>query len=97
MTWATSGVRTIADAEKKQVTVGATGGDSPSSQYPLAMNAILGAKFKIVLGYPGGNDIDLAMERGEVAGRGSNSWASWKATRPEWLRDHKINILVQIG
>jgi hypothetical protein len=61
------------------------------------MNALLGTKFKVILGYPGGNDINLAMERGEVAGRGSNSWASWKATRPEWLKDKKINILVQIG
>jgi hypothetical protein len=49
------------------------------------------------MGYPGGNDINLAMEKGEVAVRGSNSWSSWKATRPEWLRDKKINILVQIG
>jgi hypothetical protein len=37
------------------------------------------------------------MERGEVAGRGSNNWASWKATRADWLRDKKINILVQVG
>jgi tripartite-type tricarboxylate transporter receptor subunit TctC len=95
-TWAASGVKTIEDAKKREVTVGATGG-SPSSQYPIVMNAVLGTKFKVVLGYPGGADIDLAMERGEVEGRGSNSWASWKATKPEWLRDHKINILVQIG
>jgi len=61
------------------------------------MNALLGTKFKIILGYPGGNDINLAMEKGEVAGRGSNSWAAWKSTRPNWLRDNQINILVQIG
>jgi hypothetical protein len=61
------------------------------------MNALLGTKFKVVVGYPGGNDINLAMERGEVAGRGSNAWASWKSTRPDWLKDKKINILVQIG
>jgi hypothetical protein len=78
------------------VPVGATGG-STSSQYPRAMNAVLGTKFKVILGYPGGNDINLAMERGEVSGRGSNSWASWKATRPDWLKEKKINILVQIG
>ena len=47
----------------------------------------MGAKFKIVTGYPGGNDINLAMERGEVGGRGSNSWASWKSTRPQWLAE----------
>src|SRR3954464_8774643 len=61
------------------------------------MNALLGTKFKIITGYPGGNDVNFAMERGEVGGRGSNSWASWKATRPEWLRDGKIIQLVQIG
>jgi hypothetical protein len=61
------------------------------------MNALLGTKFKIIIGYPGGNDVNLAMERGEVHGRGSNSWMSWKATRPEWLTEKKINILVQVG
>jgi tripartite-type tricarboxylate transporter receptor subunit TctC len=96
VTWATSGVKTIEDAMKQEVPMGATGG-STSSQYPRAMNALLGTKFKIILGYPGGNDINLAMEKGEVAGRGSNSWASWKSTRPDWLANKKINILVQIG
>ena len=94
--WHTSGIKTIDDAKKREVTVGATGG-STSSQYPKAMNALLGTKFKIVLGYPGGNDINLAMERGEVDGRGSNSWTSWKSTRPDWIAEKKINILVQIG
>ena len=96
VTWYTSGIKTIDDAKKKQVVVGATGG-STSSQYPKAMNALLGTKFKIIIGYPGGNDINLALEKGEVDARGSNAWAAWKATRPDWLRDKKINILVQIG
>ena len=96
VTWHTSPVKTIDDAKRREVTMGATGG-STSSQYPKAMNALLGTKFKIILGYPGGNDVNLAMERGEVEGRGSNSWTSWKATRPNWLAEKKINILVQIG
>jgi hypothetical protein len=50
-----------------------------------------------VSGYPGGNDVNLAMERGEVGGRGSNSWASWKATHPQWLAEKKIYILVQVA
>jgi tripartite-type tricarboxylate transporter receptor subunit TctC len=94
--WHTSGIKTVEDAMKKEVPMGATGG-STSSQYPTVMNALLGTKFKVVVGYPGGNDINLAMERGEVAGRGSNAWNSWKSTRPDWLRDKKISILVQIG
>jgi tripartite-type tricarboxylate transporter receptor subunit TctC len=95
-TWYTSGIKTIEDAKAKTVVVGATGG-STSSQYPKAMNALIGTKFKIIIGYPGGNEINLAMEKGEVDGRGSNAWGAWKSTRPDWLRDRKINILVQIG
>ena len=95
-TWHASGVKTIEHARQREVTMGATGG-STSSQYPRAMNALLGTKFRVILGYPGGNDINLAMERGEVDGRGSNSWQSWKATRAHWLAEQKINILVQIG
>jgi tripartite-type tricarboxylate transporter receptor subunit TctC len=94
--WHTSKVKTIEDAMKYEAPMGATGG-STSSQYPRAMNALLGTKFKIILGYPGGNDINLAMERGEVEGRGSNAWASWKSTRMDWIRDKKVNIIVQIG
>jgi tripartite-type tricarboxylate transporter receptor subunit TctC len=94
--WHTSKVKTIQDAMKIEAPMGATGG-STSSQYPRAMNALLGTKFKIILGYPGGNDINLAMERGEVEGRGSNAWASWKSTRMDWIKEKKINIIVQIG
>jgi len=94
--WHTSGIKTLEDAKRQEVPTGATGG-STSSQYPKAMNALLGTKFKIITGYPGGNEINLALEKGEVAVRGSNAWGSWKATRPDWLRDKKINILVQIG
>src|SRR5258707_15654227 len=60
------------------------------------MNALIGTKLKIVLGYPGGNDVNLALERGEVDVRGSNSWTPWKATRPDWIAEKKIKILVQI-
>lgn len=96
VTWETSGVKTLEQAMKQEVTIGSTG-DDPSSHYPKATNMLLGTKFKIVFGYPGGNDIDLAMERGEVAGRGSSSWNTWKSSRANWLRDKKINVLVQIG
>lgn len=94
--WHTTGVKTFDEAKQKEVVIGATGNNT-SAQYPLVMNALLGTKFKVITGYPGGNDINLAMERGEVGGRGSNNWVSWKATRPKWLEENKINILVQIG
>jgi tripartite-type tricarboxylate transporter receptor subunit TctC len=95
--WHTTGIKTIQDVMQRELVVGATGTASGSYLYPYALNQLAGTKFKIVTGYPGGNDINLAMERGEVGGRGSNSWASWKSTRPQWLAEKKIIILVQVG
>jgi hypothetical protein len=63
---------------------------------PAVMNEVLGTRFKIVTGYTGGNQINLAMERGEVQAR-NNTWSSWKATKPDWLRDKKLSIIVQAG
>ena len=71
---------------ERELVVGAPGTATSSVYYPKAMNALVGTRFKIVSGYPGGNDVNLAMERGEVGGRGSDSWASWKSTKPHWLR-----------
>jgi tripartite-type tricarboxylate transporter receptor subunit TctC len=96
VSWYTTGVKTIEDAKKTEVLIGSTGPNT-SAQIPLAMNATLGTKFKLVSGYPGGNDMNLAMERGEIGGRGSNPWASWKATKPEWLAEKKLNFLAQVG
>jgi tripartite-type tricarboxylate transporter receptor subunit TctC len=95
--WYTTGIKTIADVMTRELVVGAPGQATSSVYYPKALNEIVGTKFKIVSGYPGGNDVNLAMERGEVGGRGSNSWASWKATHPQWLAEKKISILVQIA
>src|SRR5262249_54229781 len=95
--WYTTGIGTIQDVMTRELVVGAPGTNTPSVYYPKIMNALVGTKFKIVTGYPGGNDVNLAMERGEVGGRGSNSWASWKANHPDWISQKKIYILVQIA
>jgi tripartite-type tricarboxylate transporter receptor subunit TctC len=94
---AESGVATIEGAKTKPLAIGATGASSPSVLYPQVSNNLLGTKFKIIVGYPGGGDINLAVERRELDGRGSDSWASIKSTHPDWLRDHTINILFQVG
>ena len=95
--WHTTGIKTIQDVMTRELVVGAPGAASTSYIYPAALNALVGTKFKIVAGYPGGNDVNLAMEKGEVGGRGSNSWASWKSGHPHWLAEKKVTILVQIG
>jgi tripartite-type tricarboxylate transporter receptor subunit TctC len=61
------------------------------------MNLILGTKFKMVLGYASSTDIDIAMERGEIAARGGFSLSGIRQERPQWLRDKMINVLVQVG
>jgi len=95
--WHTTGIKTIQDVMTRELVVGAPGTATSSVYFPKALNELVGTKFKIVSGYPGGNNVNLAMERGEVGGRGSNSWASWKANHPHWLAEKKIYILVQIA
>lgn len=94
ITWHTSPVATVEDAIETEIPIGATGG-STSSQYPSIMNALLGTKFEIITGYPGGNEINYAMESGEVDGRGSVNWASLVPLG--WYEDGLINVLVQVG
>ena len=93
--WHTSGVRTLDDIKKKGVVIASTGINT-SSQYAQALNSIAGARFKIVLGYPGAAEMGLAMERGEVMSH-TAPWAAWKANRPDWVRDKKINVIFQVG
>ncbi len=95
--WHTSGVTSFEQTKTKELIVGGTGGSADTDQFPKVFNGVLGTKFKIVVGYPGGNDINLAMERGEVQGRCGWSWSSVTATQPEWLKAKKINVLVQLS
>jgi tripartite-type tricarboxylate transporter receptor subunit TctC len=92
-----SGVTTIKDVFAKELIIGAQGLNSTSAQYALAMNSMLHTKFKIISGFTGTQSIGLAMEQGDVNGMGSNSWVTWKAEKPGWIKDKKISVLVQIG
>ncbi len=73
VTWHTTGIRTLHDAMKREVVLGASGAGSPSSQVPQILNNVLGTKFKIINGFPA-TAIDVAMERGEVEARGGISF-----------------------
>jgi tripartite-type tricarboxylate transporter receptor subunit TctC len=95
--WHTTGVTRFDEVLTKELVVGASGPSADSYQFPKIVNGVLGTRFKIITGYPGGNDIDLAMERREVQGRCSWSWTSLKATHLPWVTQSKINILFQMG
>jgi tripartite-type tricarboxylate transporter receptor subunit TctC len=94
--WYTSGITNIEQTKTRELVLGAPAGTA-GVVYGTVMNALVGTKLKIVTGYPGGNEVNLAMERGEVQGRGSNSWASWKSTKADWIAQKKIIVLVQVG
>jgi tripartite-type tricarboxylate transporter receptor subunit TctC len=91
-----AGISTIEEARSKEIIVGATGKGAITYSFPAMLNEFLGTRFKIVPGYPGGNQINLAMERGEVQAR-NNTWSSWKVTKPDWIKNGDIKILAYAG
>ncbi|MGY9006664.1 MAG: hypothetical protein ACKVJQ_11360 [Alphaproteobacteria bacterium] len=97
MLWHTTGIKSWKDLKKKQIIIGGTGAGSTSGQYPRAMNNILGTKMKIILGFAGGSQMNLAMERGELDGRGSNAWASIKGITPQYMKAKQLILPVQMG
>jgi len=87
----------IDDLKSRDVVVGASGNASQPAYFARLLNQVLGTRFKIVLGYPGQNDVFLAMERGEVDGHTCVYYSALVATRPAWLKDHKVKVLLQSG
>jgi len=92
-----AGVTKFEELYNRPLTIGSTGVADDTYQFPAVVNAVLGTKFKIITGYPGGNDVSLAIERGEVDGRCGWSWSSVTTTRPAWIETGKIVVLVQMS
>jgi tripartite-type tricarboxylate transporter receptor subunit TctC len=97
VSWHTSPIKKWEDLKTTEMVVGGTGEGADTDTFPKVMNNILHTKMKLVTGYPGGNDILLAMERGEVDGRCGYSWSSAKAAKADWLAEGKMNILIQMS
>jgi tripartite-type tricarboxylate transporter receptor subunit TctC len=97
VTWHGSGIRTLQDASAKETILGAS--TTSSDSYVLAMlsNNLLGTRFKVVHGYAGATEVSLAVENGEVQGEAGKDWTTLTSTKPQWIRDKLINILVQMG
>ena len=94
--WKSTGVKTIEDAKKTEIIAGCVGSSGITLTFPVMLNDLLGAKFKMVMGYTGSGPLNLAMERGEVSAR-NNSWSSWNASKPEWVTNKDIEVLVYSG
>ena len=88
-------VKNFAEALEKELVVGGTAEGASTRDFPELLKSLLGAKFKIVSGYPGSTQVNLAMERGEVQGGCGQSWSSVSATRSASFKDGTIKVLAQ--
>ncbi len=96
--WHTSPTRTPDDLYRRDVVVASSGGGGSSTEMlPRLLNSLAGTKFKMISGYKGTGDGMLAMERGEVEGIVGHELSALRAAKPDWLRDHKARIVIQIG
>src|SRR5215468_9399714 len=95
MTFAHSRVKTLDDARIVRAVIGATSAGSPTREYAAMFKHTTGAKFEIVSGYKGPPDLFIAMERGEIDGVCGLDWAALKSQQPGWLRESKLNLLLQ--
>ncbi len=93
-TWHEAGIKTWQDVLTKPFVLGGQGPGSDLDNFALVLKNVFGSKIKLVSGYPGGTEVNLAVERRELDGRCGWSWDSIKATKGEWLRDKKIDLLV---
>jgi tripartite-type tricarboxylate transporter receptor subunit TctC len=95
-TWHSSPIKTIAQAMDREVTVASTGATGNSATLPKILNKMLNTRFKVILGYSTTGS-RLAVERGEVDGVCGLSWSTLKASNPDWVRNNRINVLLQTG
>jgi tripartite-type tricarboxylate transporter receptor subunit TctC len=96
-TWKTAHVKTWQDLLSVDSSLGGEGANAEPDIYALLMKNLFGAKSHLVSGYRGTNDIFLAVERGELDGACGISWGTIVSLHPDWIRDKKINVLVQVG
>lgn len=97
VSWHSSKISTFKDLQREELVVGTTGRGSDLYVFTSIINGVLGAKMRMVPGYRSGNEMNLAMERGETSGRCGWSWSSIRASHQKWIDEKKVNILVQIG
>ena len=95
--WRGTGIETIDDAKTKEFTVGTTGAGAELTTFNATLKRLLGLKLKIVSGYNTSLEVNLAIERGEVQGRCGVSYGTLKNTEPDWLKNRKVSILLQLG
>ncbi len=97
MVWAATGITSLDEVKKREVSMGTTGANDDAYIYARALNALLGTRFRTIQGYSGTSSVNMALEKGEVEAMGRSTYYGFASQRPDWLRDRKVNILVQFG
>ncbi len=92
-----SKVKTFDDVLTQSASFGAVSANDSTRDYGYLHKRTAGAQYNVVIGYAGTADIALAIERGEIDGACGWDWASFKSQRPDWIRDKKVNVLLQVG
>jgi tripartite-type tricarboxylate transporter receptor subunit TctC len=95
--WFTSPIKRFDQLFTTPITAGATAYVDNTGRFPLLTRNLTGAKIKIVIGYPGGNEVSAAVERGEVDASFGWSWGSLKSRAKAWLDDKKLTLIFQLG
>lgn len=94
--WHTAPVKSVEDLKRTPITMGASGKSDAGFVVPSVINAVLGTKMKLILGYGSGGEINGALERGEIQGRGIY-YSGFASVRPDWIRDNKVRFITGIG
>ncbi len=95
--WSASGFEKLDDVKSREMILAGTTATDDAVQVPKILNALYGARFRVVTGYPGGTDMNLAIERGEVQGRCGLSWTTFKTGYKQWLDEGKVRVLLQVS
>jgi tripartite-type tricarboxylate transporter receptor subunit TctC len=92
-----SKIKTFDDALTQKAAFGGVSSNDSTREYGYMHKNTAGAQYDVVSGYSGTAEIALAMERGEIDGACGWDWSSFKSQRPDWIRDGKVNLLLQVG
>jgi tripartite-type tricarboxylate transporter receptor subunit TctC len=97
MVWHTAAAQSVEEAKHHEIIIAASIPSNSSSYIPLALNDLIGTRFKIVRGFPGSPPMALAMERGEVDAIGGISLESIQLSKQDWLTEKKAIALYAHG
>ncbi len=96
-TWFQSPIKTVAATREREVVVAAAGATSNTAIVPHVLNTLLGTRFRVIAGYDPGAGLNLALESREVEGICGLSWSTLRASRPDWIREQKLNVILQMA